>query len=45
MDCEPVGQARGGGVQAMAGSARTAATRGLRGQAAGDGWRHAAVVF
>ena len=35
----------GGGVQAMAGSARTAAACGLRGQAAGDGWRHVAVVF
>jgi len=41
---ELVGQA-GGDVQAMAGSARTAAARGLRGQVAGDGWRHAAVVF
>ena len=36
---------RVGGVQAMGGSARMATARGLRGQAAGDGWRHAAVVF
>ena len=43
-DCEPVGQARGGG-SSNGHSARLAAARGLRGQAAGDGWRHAAVVF
>ena len=30
-------------VQDMASSARTAAARGLRGQATGDGWRHAAM--